>query len=435
MFGFKLLILLFVIAFFGSSCYKMDINFSKSKTVNSAPPVLSSAGIKNSSPSFTSNFYFDFGDVTGTFTDYCVLANDIEVDNCQWVTSSTLPTRYAVWDGDLEGTQEDHTGAIILSVWLKNSDGISDRVDTNTVIFNDPLVSPVPQNAITFSLKSVVSPGQVMGGDMTLSLKATSQFTVEIDFGEDAAGSRSGVYTSDANGNLTLPVQTYSWGISPGLAEIEADPDLFAALLTGDIIDESNATVTIVTPADFYYMGIETANWTKWDPRVTSHQTIYLGGVQGLGAQVVTDTFYDQFTVLKAVDTTPVVAVNNGAMFFTNSIPGSEITTLITSGFIYEDSNALSISSAAAIETYIARDTGITSIPNQLNYGVLSYIDVSGNNLASGTLDSLVNSVFSGSVNNGVLDMSNQDTPYVPSFEAETKITNLIQRGWTVTPP
>ncbi len=89
-------------------------------------PVLASASITNSNPTPIRGYLLSFGEITGSYSSYCILENTTDVSACSWITG-TLPESFIVSSTE---------NAKFLSIWIKdNYDQQSERVVTNEVSY------------------------------------------------------------------------------------------------------------------------------------------------------------------------------------------------------------------------------------------------------------------------------------------------------------
>jgi hypothetical protein len=91
------------------------------------PPALASVTITNANPTNQRTMTLSYGQITGSYSSYCILENNTNSANCSFITG-TLPPDYS---GSEPG------GNKTLSFWLKDSNGlISQRIDSNPITYS-----------------------------------------------------------------------------------------------------------------------------------------------------------------------------------------------------------------------------------------------------------------------------------------------------------
>ena len=104
---------------------------SKPIHVDVNAPQLTSATVTNPNPTSSTIFKLSYGPITGgSYSRYCILENDKNLDHCNF-TVGNLPGRFYA-----NSTKRSK----VLSIWIKDSAGnISTRVDTNAVTYDNTL--------------------------------------------------------------------------------------------------------------------------------------------------------------------------------------------------------------------------------------------------------------------------------------------------------
>jgi hypothetical protein len=134
----------------GTQINTLRTSASRNSGISGVPPSLTSLTILDSSPTNHSPLTIQWGIVVGTETGYCLLENSSNPNACVWHVGA-LPTTYIDISPD---------GAFTLTAFLKNSNGISDSVTSNSITLDRTapvLASAVvgnadPTNNSTFSL-------------------------------------------------------------------------------------------------------------------------------------------------------------------------------------------------------------------------------------------------------------------------------------------
>ncbi len=114
------------------------------------PPDITSITITETSPTKVFPISLTYGIQVGTFTHYCILENSTTIGGCIWRTGA-LPSVYNDSSGD---------GPLVLTLFLKNSNGASVGVDSNSVVIDRTpstlgsatITNPDPTNTTTYSL-------------------------------------------------------------------------------------------------------------------------------------------------------------------------------------------------------------------------------------------------------------------------------------------
>jgi hypothetical protein len=189
---------------------------SNSVSFDNTAAVLASATVSNSSPTNSSTFNLTYGAITGSYNRYCILENDIDENNCSFITAS-LPASF-VTDGV--------DGAKILSVWLKDSAGnVSARIDTNSVTLDgdSPVLASAtvsnsnPTTSQTYNLSYGAITGTydrycILENDTTESNCVYNVASLPSSFAVDATNEAKvlSVWIKDAAGNVSARVDTIS---------------------------------------------------------------------------------------------------------------------------------------------------------------------------------------------------------------------------------
>ncbi|MBS1961452.1 MAG: hypothetical protein JST04_04495 [Bdellovibrionales bacterium] len=90
------------------------------------PPALTSLAIVDTSPTRSAPLTLSWGVPVGSYTQYCLLENSQNANTCVW-HSGALPATYSDSSAD---------GSFTLTAFLKNGYGVSDPVDSNSIVID-----------------------------------------------------------------------------------------------------------------------------------------------------------------------------------------------------------------------------------------------------------------------------------------------------------
>lgn len=168
--------------------------------------------------------------VSGSYTDYCILENDVNVSNCSW-TPGSLPVSYGV------GTTNE---AKTLSVWIRNSDATSTRVDSNTVTLDT--VDP------TVTLGSLTG-GQTIAGGVTTSINWSG--VVDANLGTtpislEVSSDSGSTWSPIASALSSAVTGSYSWSV-PSVTSSTYRVRVTATDLAGNSTSDSSSSDFLIS--------------------------------------------------------------------------------------------------------------------------------------------------------------------------------------------
>lgn len=194
----------------------------------------------------TNVFSLNYFGVSGDYTEYCILENDVDISNCTSWLPGQLPSTFTVGS-----TNELKT----LSVWIRNNTLVSQRVDSNAVILDT--VFP------TVALTSLTGGSTVTGGGTTsvtwtpASDLNLSGSPIRIDVSSDGGASWSALASDLPNSG------GYSWSI-PSVDSSTYRVRVTVTDLAGNTTsDSSSLNFSISTPSANLAFGITSYDFGK----------------------------------------------------------------------------------------------------------------------------------------------------------------------------
>ncbi|MBS1963193.1 MAG: hypothetical protein JST04_13335 [Bdellovibrionales bacterium] len=211
------------------------------------PPGITSLTITDSTPTNHRPLALHWGLAVGDVSEYCLLENSTDVNACIW-HSGALPTTY------LDSASD---GPFVLSAYVKNTYGISDRVDSNSVdIDHTPPV--IASAAVTNASPShdpnfALSYGAVTGTYASYCINENNSAVVgcswiagalpssKLMIGADGSKVLT-VWLRDAAGNVSAPVDT-----APVVLDTAAPTLSIASPAPGSTMNGANASAFVVS--------------------------------------------------------------------------------------------------------------------------------------------------------------------------------------------
>ncbi len=380
----------FLFFFLISSC-GIDITVFP-KIIPGASNVFSPVSVSAPTHTNSTTVNLSYGNNPSGYLEYCLLENDTDVLNCNWISGS-LPSTFLI--SAVEETK-------IISAWIRNLSQVSDRVDSNQIVFD-----VTPPSAPTFLALQTPSTnpnqsdtpiirvsGVIFGNTVTLYSENTCS-TPGLKGSTPAAGVTADV-TSSSVGSDSL-ISFYATQTDPAgnesvcsTAFVDYTRDTTAPILASAAVSNSSPTAT--TTFNLTY-GAVTGSYTHYCIRDNNTSAVGCTWMAGVLPATFSVTAFSETKVLSIwirdfaqnianrVDTNSVVLVLGGnAPVATNLIPTSfdedteEMVTLV-----YNDADGdLGVSCAISSLVNVTETTSCSCSLGTCTVGVTGTLNYNG---------------------------------------------------------